>query len=88
MYVLIYSTNAFPGNCTSLSLDLYDQWVGLESNGQFRFTPPTHSIVSFYEALKELEAEGGVSARFNRLHAIYSKLCSINFNALYLIGIK
>jgi 2-aminoethylphosphonate-pyruvate transaminase len=44
-------------------LDLYEQWKDLEKNGQFRFTPPTHAIVAFYEALKEHEKEGGVAAR-------------------------
>lgn len=53
-------------NARSLSLDLYDQWAGLEANGQFRFTPPTHSIMAFRQALRELEAEGGVAARENR----------------------
>ena len=51
------------GQGRSLSLDLYDQWNGLESNGQFRFTPPTLSIMAFRQAMKELETEGGVSAR-------------------------
>jgi len=50
----------------SLSLDLYEQWAGLEANGQFRFTPPTLSIMAFQQAMKELEQEGGVSAREER----------------------
>jgi len=54
------------GNARSLSLDLYDQWKGLEANGQFRFTPPTHTIIAFEQALKELEEEGGVPARQRR----------------------
>lgn len=54
------------GNSRSLSLDLYDQWKGLEKDGQFRFTPPTHSILAFKKALEELKAEGGVEARFER----------------------
>jgi len=51
------------GNARSLSLDLYDQWAGLETNGQFRFTPPTLSIMAFRQALRELDEEGGVQAR-------------------------
>jgi 2-aminoethylphosphonate-pyruvate transaminase len=51
------------GNARSLSLDLYDQWAGLEANGQFRFTPPTLSIMAFRQALRELDEEGGVQAR-------------------------
>ncbi|WP_301922058.1 2-aminoethylphosphonate--pyruvate transaminase [Ferruginibacter sp.] len=54
------------GQGRSLSLDLYDQWNGLESNGQFRFTPPTLSIMAFRQAMKELEEEGGVKAREER----------------------
>jgi len=51
------------GNARSLSLDLYEQWAGLETNGQFRFTPPTLSIMAFRQALRELDEEGGVQAR-------------------------
>ena len=54
------------GQAKSLSLDLYDQWNGLETNGQFRFTPPTLSIMAFRQALEELEEEGGVKARQER----------------------
>ncbi len=54
------------GNARSYVLDLYDQWQGLEKNGQFRFSPPTHSILAFYTALLELEAEGGVPGRQKR----------------------
>lgn len=54
------------GWARSLSLDLYSQWHGLESNGQFRFTPPTHAILAFRQALDELEAEGGVAGRAAR----------------------
>lgn len=34
--------------------------------GQFRFTPPTHSLLAFNQALAELEEEGGVAARGRR----------------------
>jgi 2-aminoethylphosphonate-pyruvate transaminase len=54
------------GQARSLSLDLYEQWAGLEANGQFRFTPPTLSIMAFRRALEELQQEGGVSARAHR----------------------
>jgi 2-aminoethylphosphonate-pyruvate transaminase len=37
--------------------------MGLQKNGQFRFTPPTHALVAFHEALKEHEKEGGVEGR-------------------------
>jgi 2-aminoethylphosphonate-pyruvate transaminase len=54
------------GQARSLSLDLYDQWVGLNKDGQFRFTPPTHGILAFQQALRELEDEGGVNGRGKR----------------------
>ena len=57
------------GQARSLSLDLYEQWAGLESNGQFRFTPPTLSIMAFRQALRELATEGGVKAREARYRA-------------------
>ncbi len=62
------------GQARSLTLDLYTQWEGLEKNGQFRFTPPTHAIVAFRQALKELEAEGGVEARTARYQENYNTL--------------
>lgn len=54
------------GNSRSLSLDLYEQWMGLETNGQFRFTPPVQSLMAFRQAIAELEEEGGVEARATR----------------------
>ncbi len=54
---------ACEGRARSLSLDLLAQWRGLERDGQFRFTPPTHALLAFAEALRELEEEGGVIAR-------------------------
>jgi 2-aminoethylphosphonate-pyruvate transaminase len=54
---------ASAGESHSVVLDLFEQWKGLEANGQFRFTPPTHALVAFRQALRELEEEGGVAAR-------------------------
>ena len=42
---------------------------GLEDNGQFRFTPPTHTLLAFAQALQELEAEGGIPGRAARYRA-------------------
>lgn len=57
------------GWARSLSFDLYDQWKGLEEKGQFRFTPPTHTLLAFDQALNELEEEGGVAGRARRYAA-------------------
>ncbi|MGO4289685.1 2-aminoethylphosphonate--pyruvate transaminase [Chitinophaga sp. RAB17] len=54
------------GQARSLSLDLYEQWAGLEGNGQFRFTPPTLSLMAFRQAMQELKEEGGIAAREKR----------------------
>ena len=54
---------ASKGKSHSVALDLYDQWAAMEKTAQFRFTPPTHALVAFHEALQEHEAEGGVEGR-------------------------
>jgi 2-aminoethylphosphonate-pyruvate transaminase len=64
--------NAIRGFARTLSLDLLAQWEGLEGDGQFRFTPPTHVILAFHQALLELEAEGGVQARGQRYRQNYA----------------
>ena len=57
------------GNSHSLALDLFDQWRAMEGNGQWRFTPPTHVMAAFQQALIEHEAEGGVAGRYHRYRA-------------------
>ena len=47
----------------SLALDVHAQWANMEKTGQWRYTPPTHVVAAFIEALKLHEAEGGVAAR-------------------------
>lgn len=54
------------GWARSLSLDIVDQYKGLEKSGQFRFTPATHAMLAFRYALSEFKAEGGVDGRANR----------------------
>lgn len=65
---------ATEGYARSLTLDLLDQLKGFEKNGQFRFTPPTHAVMSFNKALLELEEEGGVTARAERYRENYEIL--------------
>lgn len=64
-YVLVKRNllEASVGVSHSVVLDLYEQWKGLQANGQFRFTPPTHALVAFHQALKEHEAAGGILGR-------------------------
>ncbi len=54
---------AAKGRSHSLSLDLHAQWAHMNKTGQWRFTPPTHVVVAFLEALKAHRAEGGVAGR-------------------------
>lgn len=70
------------GNCPSLSLDLYDQWVSMEANGQWRFTPPTHAILAFDQALTEFKEEGGQPGRGGR----YAENCRILVEGMRALG--
>ncbi len=54
---------AAKGNSHSLSLDVHAQWAAMEKTGQWRFTPPTHVVAAFLQALRMHAAEGGVAAR-------------------------
>ncbi len=65
---------ATEGWARSLSLDLLGQWQGFEKNGQFRFTPPTHALLAFAQALRELADEGGIAARNARYAANHRTL--------------
>jgi 2-aminoethylphosphonate--pyruvate transaminase len=69
----IEALQACKGRCLSMSFDLNEQWHGLEVNGQFRFTPPTHSLLAFKRALLEYDEEGGLEGRRSR----YMKNCEI-----------
>jgi 2-aminoethylphosphonate-pyruvate transaminase len=60
---------ACEGNSHSLALDLFDQWRAMEGNGQWRFTPPTHVMAAFHQALVEHDAEGGIAGRYRRYRA-------------------
>jgi 2-aminoethylphosphonate-pyruvate transaminase len=65
---------ASEGRARTLSLDLLAQWQGLEKDGQFRFTPPTHSLLAFAQALSEHAQEGGVAGRGARYRANHTAL--------------
>ena len=75
---------ASAGNSPALSLDLHDQWQAMESNGQWRFTPPTHVILAFDQALKEFEAEGGVEGRGAR----YRENCRLLVQGMRALGFE
>ena len=54
---------AAKGNSHSLSLDVHAQWSHMNKTGQWRFTPPTHVVAAFIEALSAHQTEGGVAGR-------------------------
>jgi 2-aminoethylphosphonate-pyruvate transaminase len=55
------------GRARSLSLDLFDQWKAMDKDrGKWRYTSPTHVVRAFYQAMKELEEEGGIERRHGR----------------------
>lgn len=61
------------GHQRSLSLDLLHQMEYFEQKNQFRYTPPTHTLLAFHQALLEFEAEGGIEGRerrYRRNHAV------------------
>jgi len=75
---------ACEGNAHSLALDLYDQWRGFEANAQWRFTPPTHVLAAFDQAVTEFEAEGGVPGR----NARYSENCRTLVDGMRALGFE
>jgi 2-aminoethylphosphonate-pyruvate transaminase len=57
---------AAKGNSHSLSLDLHAQWDYMNLTGQWRFTPPTHVVAAFLQAIELHMAEGGQPGRLAR----------------------
>jgi 2-aminoethylphosphonate-pyruvate transaminase len=72
------------GNSPSLVLDLYDQWRAMQKNRQWRFTPPTHVLLAFDQALTEYEDEGGVQGRGGR----YRANCDLLVAGMRALGFK
>ena len=71
-------------NSESLSLDLYDQWTSMQTNNQWRFTPPTHVINALDAALKQFKDEGGLESRYTR----YSNNCRILIDGMRALGFE
>eukprot|EP00830_Metopus_es_P021296 TRINITY_DN884_c0_g1_i1.p1 TRINITY_DN884_c0_g1~~TRINITY_DN884_c0_g1_i1.p1 ORF type:complete len:404 (+),score=81.47 TRINITY_DN884_c0_g1_i1:42-1214(+) len=67
----------------SVSLSLFDQWTYMKKTKQFRFTPPTHVLRAFHEALKEFKKETQMG-RFTR----YSQNQNIISDELTKMGFK
>ena len=72
-------------NSNTLCLDLVDQYeVDLRCK-LFRFTPPTHVILAFKQALIELEQMGGPIARYKKIACnhdiIYKEMTKLGFKS-------
>ena len=80
------------GNARSLCLDLYDQWKEMDKSGKWRYTSPTHIVRAFYQALDELETEGGVAARYARYgenqKLLANGMADLGFQALLAPGLQ
>ncbi len=70
----ISAVQAMKGQARALSFDIFHQWEYMERTGQFRFTPPTHVLLAFEQALRELDAEGGPEARGQRYKKSHQRL--------------
>ena len=75
---------ASQGVSHSLSLDLYEQWAYMQKSGQFRYTPPTHILVAFAQALEQHKAEGGAPGRLAR----YKKTAKAMRDGMRRIGLS
>jgi 2-aminoethylphosphonate-pyruvate transaminase len=75
---------AAAGNCSSLALDLYDQWTYMERTTQWRYTPPTHVVVAFNAALDQFVAAGGQPARLDR----YWRNCEALLSGMRALGFR
>jgi 2-aminoethylphosphonate-pyruvate transaminase len=66
---------AAEGKSPSISLDLFKQWSFMESTkGQWRFTPPTHVVAAFANAVARHKEEGGREARLEKYRRNWKRL--------------
>lgn len=72
------------GRSHSLALDIYEQWDYMEKTGQWRFTPPTHSVAAFDQALRLHTAEGGAPGRLAR----YTENCRVLTSSMRAAGFE
>ena len=59
---------------TSLTLDILKQYEYMEKTGQFRFTPPTHTLLAFKKAIEDFWEEGGLESRINKYKKLNQQL--------------
>ncbi|WP_336291418.1 2-aminoethylphosphonate--pyruvate transaminase [Aeromonas dhakensis] len=78
---------ACAGRARSVSLDLHAQWQTMEQQGgKWRFTSPTHTVLAFAQALRELDEEGSIEARHQRYrenqHTLVAGMAALGFAPL------
>ena len=56
----------------------------MQANRQWRFTPPTHVLLAFDQALTEYEEEGGVAGRGGR----YQSNCDLLISGMRNLGFR
>jgi 2-aminoethylphosphonate-pyruvate transaminase len=56
----------------------------MEKTGQWRFTPPVHTILAFDQALREFAEEGGVAGRGGR----YRQNCRLLVDGMRRLGFQ
>ncbi|MBA5778745.1 2-aminoethylphosphonate--pyruvate transaminase [Stappia sp. F7233] len=72
------------GRSPSLVLDLEDQHRQMTTDGQWRYTPPTHVIAALGAAIDELVEEGGSEARLRR----YTANCDTLITGMQELGFR
>jgi 2-aminoethylphosphonate-pyruvate transaminase len=72
------------GNSHSLAMDLHDQWAYMQRTGQWRYTPPTHVVAAFDEAIAQFLEEGGLEARGDR----YRRNCRQLIDGMAALGFE
>jgi 2-aminoethylphosphonate-pyruvate transaminase len=72
------------GNCHSLAMDLYDQWVYMQKTTQWRYTPSTHVVAAFDCAIAQYLEEGGLAARGAR----YASNCRTLIEGMSQLGLR
>lgn len=62
------------GNAHSVCLDLYAQYHAFQTGKSFRFTSPTHVLLALAQAIRELQAQGGITKRYERYCKLHRQI--------------
>ncbi|KPY52769.1 2-aminoethylphosphonate aminotransferase [Pseudomonas syringae] len=73
-FVITRKATLHPSVRRTLSLDLNAQWRKLENGHQWRFTPPTHVLLAFDQALDEWANQGKAERRLEQYQRLNQQL--------------